>query len=340
MKALTCNEYKPGASLRMWQDYFSKSNIVGCDILENVLFNENRITTFQVDQNNIESLNKLINQVKNIEEYADIIIDDGSHIQEHMVISFKELWKFVKPDGGIYIIEDIHISFIDRIINLNKEFEFTDAECIYIHRGNFTSDNFVAFRKKSNIIIFENRKDMIKNYCELISLPKILEIGIFKGEFYDFIISNCNVDYIDGVDLFTGISYSGDADGNNPILYDIEKSYLDLIEKYKNNKEARFFKSDSSKFLESKEDNTYDIIYIDGDHSYEGFKKDLLLSFKKIKNGGYIMGHDYEMNMLKAQNIYEFGVKKATDEFCNDYNQKILAKGMDGCVSFCIQVVK
>ena len=24
----------------------------------------------------------------------------------------------------------------------------------------------------------------------------------------------------------------------------------------------------------------------------------------------------------------------------NDYNQKILAKGMDGCVSFCIQIVK
>jgi len=340
MKALTCNEYKPGASLRMWQDYFSKSNIVGCDILENVLFNENRITTFQVDQNNIESLNKLINQVKKIEEYADIIIDDGSHIQEHMVTSFKELWKLVKPDGGIYIIEDIHISFIDKIINLNKECEFTDAECIYIHRGNFVMDNFVAFRKNSKIITFENRNDMIKNYCNIISFPKILEIGIFKGEFFDYIVSNCNIESIDGVDLFIGYSSSGDVDGNNPIVYNIEKSYSDLLEKYKGKSNINLYKSDSSTFLENKEDNTYDIIYIDGDHSYEGFKKDLLVSFRKIKNGGYIMGHDYEMNILKAQNIYEFGVKKAVDEFCSIYNQKILAKANDGCVSFCIKINK
>lgn len=144
MKNLTNNNYRPGASLRMWKDYFSvnKTNIVGCDILENVLFTDDRITTFQVDQNNIESLNNLITKVKNIEEYADIIIDDGSHQEEHMITSFRELWKLVNPDEGIYIIEDIHSSFIERIINLNKE------HCIYVHRGINKLDNFVAFQKK------------------------------------------------------------------------------------------------------------------------------------------------------------------------------------------------
>jgi len=142
MKTLTNNDYKPGASLRMWQEYFSINNtqIVGCDILEDVLFTDERITTFQVDQNNVESLNSLITKVKKIKEYADIIIDDGSHQEQHMITSYNELWKLLKPKG-IYIIEDINSSFVDRIINLNKE------KCIYVHKGIDAMDNFVAFRK-------------------------------------------------------------------------------------------------------------------------------------------------------------------------------------------------
>jgi len=142
MQSLTNNDYKPGASLKMWRDYFNINNtqIIGCDILENVLFTDERITTFQVDQNNVESLNSLITKVKKIQEYADIIIDDGSHQEQHMITSYNELWKLLKPKG-IYIIEDINSSFIDRIINLNKK------DCIYVHRGINTMDNFVAFKK-------------------------------------------------------------------------------------------------------------------------------------------------------------------------------------------------
>jgi hypothetical protein len=82
------------------------------------------------------------------------------------------------------------------------------------------------------------------------------------------------------------------------------------------------------------------MIYIDGDHSYNGVKKDLMNAYNKIKDHGYIMGHDYEMNMEKARNTYDFGVKKAVDEFCITYKQEIVALALDGCVSFCIHVNK
>jgi hypothetical protein len=52
------------------------------------------------------------------------------------------------------------------------------------------------------------------------------------------------------------------------------------------------------------------------------------------------MGHDYEMNMKKAKYAYNFGVKKAVDEFCTTYNQTILSKAYDGCVSYCIHIKK
>jgi hypothetical protein len=150
MKGLTGVAYKPGASMRMWRDYFPAATIVGCDILPSVLFEEDRIKTFLVDQSSVESLNKLIQSVQRIQPSADIILDDGSHQEKHMVTTFNTLWKFVRPDGGIYIIEDINRTFLDRIINLPTEAGFTDAECIKVYNGmaHRTDDNFVAFRKK------------------------------------------------------------------------------------------------------------------------------------------------------------------------------------------------
>jgi len=196
--------------------------------------------------------------------------------------------------------------------------------------------NFLQLIK--NIKEFDTRNNMIVHYASKIKNPKILEIGIFKGEFFDFIFRNCNVGSIDGVDIFEGETCSGDVDGNNVTTCNVGNCFLELSEKYKDHNNVRLIKSDSSAFLKNVEDNFYDIIYIDGDHSYEGVKKDILQAFHKIKNGGYIMGHDYEMNMNKAHNYYNFGVKQAVDGFCRDFGQKIIAKALDGCVSFCIKI--
>jgi hypothetical protein len=181
---------------------------------------------------------------------------------------------------------------------------------------------------------------MLTYYSNTIDKPKILEIGIFKGEFFDFIANNCSIGLLDGVDLFVGTNGSGDQDGNNFIWYNLEKSFKELTEKYKNNPNVNLHKSDSSTYLKSKMDDYYDIIYIDADHTYEGCKRDLTEAFKKIKQGGYIMGHDYEMNMKKGKTDWKCGVPQAVNEFCDTYNQSIIAKAMDGCVGFCIRIDK
>ena len=43
-------KYSPGASLRVWRDYFMNANIFGADIDKSVLFSEDRIKTHWVDQ--------------------------------------------------------------------------------------------------------------------------------------------------------------------------------------------------------------------------------------------------------------------------------------------------
>lgn len=44
----------------------------------------------------------------------DVIIDDGSHVPSHQMISFEVLFGALKP-GGLYIFEDIETSYWNRI---------------------------------------------------------------------------------------------------------------------------------------------------------------------------------------------------------------------------------
>jgi len=95
------NKYTPGNSLRAWRDYFYNSNIYGCDIDKEILFEEPRIKTFYMDQTNITDTTFI-----NLPEF-DIIIDDGLHRDDVNMYTFRELITRLKS-GGIYIIEDLH----------------------------------------------------------------------------------------------------------------------------------------------------------------------------------------------------------------------------------------
>ena len=97
---------KPGASLRMWRDYFPYAYIVGCDIDSNVLFSEERIKTFYCDQTSTESINTFLKNAKIVEDSVDIIIDDGLHEFYAGISFFENMIRSLRSDG-IYIIEDV-----------------------------------------------------------------------------------------------------------------------------------------------------------------------------------------------------------------------------------------
>jgi len=67
---------------------------------------------------------------------------------------------------------------------------------------------------------------------------------------------------------------------------------------------------DYSGILENFDDGFFDWIYIDGNHLYEFIKKDLELSYSKVRNNGFIIGDDYTDG-----GWWQGGVKKAVDEF-------------------------
>jgi hypothetical protein len=70
----------PGASLRVWRDYFKNAQIYGADIDKNILFQELRIKTYYVDQLNTLSIETMWKEI-GIQNF-DIIIDDGLHTDD------------------------------------------------------------------------------------------------------------------------------------------------------------------------------------------------------------------------------------------------------------------
>lgn len=87
------------------------------------------------------------------------------------------------------------------------------------------------------------------------------------------------------------------------------KSVINRLSVYKNFEHIR----QSSDVAHSKfEDSSIDLIFIDGDHTYDAVKKDCNFWWNKLKSGGIMCWDDYHWT----------GVKKAVDEFCNENNLK------------------
>jgi len=94
-------------SIFLWKEYFEKAQIYGIDIKHNTS-TDARVTMFQADQSKAADLEKVI---ADTDHPIQFIIDDGSHIPEHQVLSFDLLFDKLLQPGGVYIVEDIETSY-------------------------------------------------------------------------------------------------------------------------------------------------------------------------------------------------------------------------------------
>ena len=102
MEATQIKNYKPGASLRSWKEYFSNAMIYGGDVQDDTQFEEERIKTFLFDSTNKEECDNTLGNMT-----FKIIIDDGLHTADAQIATYNNLYKRVE-NGGIYVIEDIN----------------------------------------------------------------------------------------------------------------------------------------------------------------------------------------------------------------------------------------
>jgi hypothetical protein len=96
-------------SLKLWGNYFPRLTLHGID-RDPKSFDDPRMTLHTVDQGDAAQLDRFVATIKTS---FDFIIDDGSHVPEHQLLTLTKFWPLLRP-GGIYIIEDIETSYWGR----------------------------------------------------------------------------------------------------------------------------------------------------------------------------------------------------------------------------------
>jgi hypothetical protein len=129
--------YTIGASLYMWRDFFPNAQIYGADINKDILFEADRIKTFECDQTHTEDVFRLMSDVG---DDVDIVIDDGLHTLKSQVNTCLDIMPFLK-DGAIYIVEDV---VSDKVAKYLKQY---NAELITFPIARHFDDRLVIMRK-------------------------------------------------------------------------------------------------------------------------------------------------------------------------------------------------
>ena len=145
---------QPGASLRMWRDYFPNANILGCDIDNDILFSEERIKSFHCDQTSKDSVKEFLKNAEIFEDSIDVIIDDGLHEYNAGICFFENTITSLRIDG-IYIIEDVTHTDIMKYKNYFFENSSVfEARFVYFKsplRNSVDDNNLICItRKKSS----------------------------------------------------------------------------------------------------------------------------------------------------------------------------------------------
>jgi predicted O-methyltransferase YrrM len=105
-----------GGSLRMWQEYFSNTEIYGFEYADHYInhyknnFNMDRITLSKIDVTSQQSISQTFSE---LDIQYDIIIEDTTHQFEDQIRVIENTYPFLKP-GGVMIIEDVFKSYDEK----------------------------------------------------------------------------------------------------------------------------------------------------------------------------------------------------------------------------------
>ena len=125
-----------------------------------------------------------------------------------------------------------------------------------------------------------------------------VELGVFKGTNAMRLISELNIKQLSLVDMWVTPSHWKGA-------MSYEQNYEFVKETYKASDKVFIYRMDTVKASHIVANETLDFVYVDGDHYYEGCRRDIEAWYPKLKKGGVIIGHDYHCRMGVAQAFNE-----------------------------------
>tara|TARA_B100001250_G_scaffold198002_1_gene169926 strand:+ start:5891 stop:6583 length:693 start_codon:yes stop_codon:yes gene_type:complete len=156
-----------------------------------------------------------------------------------------------------------------------------------------------------SLLTCRSRIDLWIQFINLTGASDIGEIGVFRGIFASQILKNCvliNKYYM--IDPWRKLE-----DWNKPLNIDnqtFEQCYLESLERTAFAKNKRIvLRGKTTEVINHIEDKSLDLIYIDGDHTLKGISIDLLNSYSKVRDGGWIAGDDFCSSIWQHKSNFE-----------------------------------
>lgn len=99
-----------GGSLQMWSEYFGeKATVIGVDIDEKCKVYEQGNAKVEIGS---QEAPEFWEYIKKKYPRIDILLDDGGHTMNQQIVTFECMFPFIS-DGGIYMCEDTHTSYME-----------------------------------------------------------------------------------------------------------------------------------------------------------------------------------------------------------------------------------
>ena len=158
-----------GQSLQTWAEFFPNARVVGADINpDTVRFAGGRVAVEVVDQSDAAGLARLAAA----HGPFDIVVDDGSHVWAHQILTLQVLLPHVVP-GGFFVVEDIDTSYGALGAQYGEGARVSPAQYLhamsdYLVGDRYTDleaepDGFVrAYARRLDFVAFARRTAVIK----------------------------------------------------------------------------------------------------------------------------------------------------------------------------------
>ena len=130
------------------------------------------------------------------------------------------------------------------------------------------------------------------------------EIGVYLGETAEYVLRNMK---LKRYYMFDPYAPYGDMQRS---AEDWEEIYRKIFLLFSMRDNVEFIRSCSEKSCKLLPDSYLDFVYIDGNHEYKYVEKDISMWYNKVKDGGVLCGHDYQLE----------DVRKAVNDFASTNN--------------------
>ncbi len=149
----------------------------------------------------------------------------------------------------------------------------------------------------------------------LLNNSVIVEIGAYKGKSTCFISEAIKTKK--NIEFYSIDTFNSEGLSVNPENRSTYKEYLINTLPYR--KEISTLKGYSYNIIDLLKNKKVDLLWIDGDHSYEGVKQDIKDWLPLVPNGGFVIFHDY-------RKWPTYGVKEVVDENIKDNKLGVIKK--------------